>query len=79
MFANLLLTTLIHKTGWTRIQKMRLEKRYASTPARGIEEGKGRARGVEGGEGEGRGHISRTFGMCDIVTKFFGLFLSFVS
>ena len=51
MFANLLLTTLIHKTGWTRIQKMRLEKRYASTPARGIEEGKGRARGVEGGKG----------------------------
>ena len=51
MFANLLLTTLIHKTGWTRIQKMRLEKRYASTPARGIEEGKGRARGVEGGRG----------------------------
>ena len=75
MFVNLFLTTLIHKTGWTRIQKMRLEKRYASTPARGIEEGKGRAKG----EGEGRGHISRTFGMCDIVTKFFGLFLSFVS
>ena len=53
MFANLLLTTLIHKTGWTRIQKMRLEKRYASTPVRGggVEEGKGRARGVEGGRG----------------------------
>ena len=68
MFANLFLTTLIHKTGWTRIQKMQLEKRYASTPARGV-----------GGEGEGRVYISRTFGMCDILTKFFGLFLSFVS
>ena len=53
MFANLLLTTLIHKTGWTRIQKMRLEKRYASIPARGIEEGKGRARGGRGGKGRG--------------------------
>ena len=33
----------------------------------------------EGGGGGERGHISRTFGMCDILTKFFGLFLSFVS
>ena len=51
MFADLFLTTSIHKIGWTRIQKMRLEKRYASTPTRGVEEGTGRARGVEGGRG----------------------------
>ena len=34
---------------------MRLEKRYASTPARGVEEGTGRARGVEEGTGRARG------------------------
>ena len=48
MFVNLFLTTLIHKTGWTRIQKMRPEKRYASTPARGV-----------GGGGEGDTFLER--------------------